>query len=60
MLPRFIANSNLITYSYTKYNFDTDHEIDGEIFLELTKEDFKDMEISKVGIIKRLLMIQKV
>ena len=59
MLPRFIANSTHIA-TYTKCNFDTDHEIDGEIFLELTKEDLKDMEITKVGIIKRLLKIQKV
>ena len=36
-----------------------DNEVDGEAFLELAKDDFLQM-ISKIGVVMKLLKIQKV
>lgn len=39
--------------------FNADNEVDGEAFLELEQVDLEKM-ISKIGIVKKLLKIQKV
>ena len=45
---------------YHKYIlFWTDNDIDGEVFLDLDKEDLEKMNLN-VGAVKKLLKIQKV
>ena len=44
---------------YCKYICNTENEVDGEAFLELSKADLEKM-IPKVGVVVKLLKIQKV